>query len=257
VSLSSHFAAAIAAPNRFRHTGAEMGARYNASYKAAAVGGVAVLTAASPAYALGAGGVAGIDFGGVARIDFGSITAVASQAANALISGIQNGHRAAPALMVGLSVLLAIPLMVFSARVYAWWQTGPEVTRRYRRRPAMLTPDVSPYVCDDIAAEAVTLPGHAFVEIVGARPVEVSILRDMLRIGREDDNDIRMPVHGVHRYHAAIHRQDFGDYRITDLSGLDGNGIVVNGQRCSDARLADGDMIELGPGKLRFHAGLM
>lgn len=234
-----------------------MGARYNA----AAVGCVAGLAAAMPAHAFYTGGEAAIDSGaapgieldGLAGIDFGGVAAAARQAANALILAIQNGQRAAPALMLGLSLLLAIPLLVFSGRVYAWWQAGPEVTRRYRRRPAMLTPDIS----DNIAAEAVTLPGHAFVEIVGARPVEVSIRRDMLRIGREDDNDIRIPVRGVHRYHAAIHREDFGDYRITDLSGLDGNGITVNGQRCSDARLADGDMIELGPGKLRFHAGLI
>jgi hypothetical protein len=167
-------------------------------------------------------------------------------------SALTYGYRAAPALMIGLSLLLAFPVMAGATRIVAILRRAPDGTRRYRRRPAMLTKDVS----KDVRVEPVTLPRRAFVEIVGARPVEIAIRRDMLRIGREDDNDIRIPAMGVHRYHAAIHREDLGDYRITDLSGLDGNGVIVNGQRCSNARLADGDMIELGPGRLRFHAGL-
>ncbi len=79
----------------------------------------------------------------------------------------------------------------------------------------------------------------------------------MLRIGRAEDNDIRIPSEGVQRYHAAISREDFGDYSITDLTGLDGSGVIVNGQHCGAARLHDGDIIELGPGRLRFHAGLV
>ena len=214
-----------------------MGARYNWAVLAGAAGSLA----AAPAYALDDGGAPGLSW----------------QVWSLVLTAIDNGYRAAPALMLGLSFLLAVPLLVIAARLHVWSNLGPDATRRYRRRPALLSKDVSEDVSDDIAAEAVTLPGHAFVEIVGARPAEIPIRLDMLRIGREDDNDIRIPVMGVHRYHAAIHREDFGDYRITDLSGLDGNGIVVNGQRCSDARLADGDMIELGPGRLRFHAGLM
>ena len=208
-----------------------------AGYKAAALAGVAGVLAAKPAVALEPEGA----------------RSLAKSAISFLAAAIQNGYHAAPALMLGLSLVAAIPLMVAASRLHFFATRGPDATRRYRRRPEVLAEDVS----DDIAAEAVTLPGHAFVEIVGARPAQIQIRRDMLRIGREDDNDIRIPAMGVHRYHAAIHREDFGDYRITDLSGLDGNGIAVNGQRCSDARLADGDLIQLGPGRLRFHAGLM
>jgi pSer/pThr/pTyr-binding forkhead associated (FHA) protein len=82
-----------------------------------------------------------------------------------------------------------------------------------------------------------------------------AIPRDMLRIGREDDNDIRIPSGAVHRYHAAIHREDYDDWHITDLSGVEGNGMIVNGRRCCEAQLRDGDLIQLGPGRLRFRAG--
>lgn len=169
-----------------------------------------------------------------------------------MTTGVAHGYRAAPALMLGLVAIVVIPTLAWASRSISWASRAPDSTRRYRGK-ALLPPDAA----DDIASEAVTLPGHAFVEIVGANGAQFSILRDMFRIGREADNDIRIPSFAVHRYHAAIHRETFGDYRITDLSGIEGNGLVVNGQRCSDAQLADGDVIELGPGRLRFHGGLM
>ena len=72
---------------------------------------------------------------------------------------------------------------------------------------------------------------------------------------REDDNDIRIPNGSIHRYHAAIHREEYDDWHITDLSGVEGNGLIVNGRRCCEARLTDGDLIQLGPGRLRFRDG--
>lgn len=168
------------------------------------------------------------------------------------LAGLGHGYRAAPALMLGLVAIVVIPVLASASRSISWAKRGPEATRRYRGK-AVLPPNAAA----DIASEAVTLPGHASVEIVGADGAQFAILRDMFRIGREADNDIRIPSFAVHRYHAAIHRETFGDYRITDLSGIEGNGLVVNGQRCSDVQLADGDLIELGPGRLRFHGGLM
>ena len=168
-------------------------------------------------------------------------------------TAISSGYHAAPALMLGLAMLLAIPLMALASRIWMWSQRSTDATRRYRQRAKFLQQDV----IGEIPGGAPQLPGHAFLEVVGGRGARFTILRDMLRIGREEDNDIRIPSNAVHRYHAAIHRVDLGAYRITDLSGAEGNGVVVNGQRCADARLYDGDMIELGPGRLRFHAGLL
>ena len=61
--------------------------------------------------------------------------------------------------------------------------------------------------------------------------------RTLLRIGREEDNDIRFAVKTVHRYHAVIRRTTDGVVMITDVSGKDGNGVLVNGARVAEARL--------------------
>jgi pSer/pThr/pTyr-binding forkhead associated (FHA) protein len=58
----------------------------------------------------------------------------------------------------------------------------------------------------------------------------------------------------VHRYHAAVHRTDDAEFVITDLSSAGGNGVKVNGRAVSEARLEDGDVIELGLARLKFSA---
>jgi pSer/pThr/pTyr-binding forkhead associated (FHA) protein len=58
----------------------------------------------------------------------------------------------------------------------------------------------------------------------------------------------------VHRYHAAIRRTADGDVMITDLSGKDGNGVLVNGASVGEARLKKGDVINIGEVKLKFDA---
>lgn len=162
---------------------------------------------------------------------------------------ISRGYRVAPALMLGLGLLAIIPVIAVLAPVYVRMRQPDDATRRYRANS-------SEDVTDAIDGDAADVPAHAFLEIVDGSDTKFAILRDMLRIGREDDNDIRIPSPAVHRYHAAIHREHMEDWHITDLSGANGNGIRVNGQKCSDATLHDGDVIELGPGRLRFRAGL-
>jgi pSer/pThr/pTyr-binding forkhead associated (FHA) protein len=92
------------------------------------------------------------------------------------------------------------------------------------------------------------------VEVVGMPGEQYAIGRTMVRIGREEDNDICLSAHTVHRYHAVIRRTTEGDVVITDLSGDDGNGVLVNGVRVTEARLTRGDMISVGEVKLRFDA---
>jgi hypothetical protein len=160
---------------------------------------------------------------------------------------IIGGYRVAPALMLGLGLAIGLPLLTFLARVV---RLPADATRRYK-----------PGRDDEFEAQIACGPavhrGNPFVEIEAGKAVmRCPIPRDMLRIGREDDNDIRIPSGAVHRYHAAIHREDYDDWRITDLSGVEGNGLIVNGRRCCEARLSEGDLIQLGPGKMRFHVGL-
>ena len=168
-------------------------------------------------------------------------------------NAIAQGYSVAPALMLGLVMLVAMPVVAFASYITEWSRRGANATRRHRGRfEADVSGDISGD--GDGAEDENGLSARAFLEVVGASGTRYAILRDMMRIGREDDNDIRIPSGAVHRYHAAIHREDLGDWHITDLSGVEGNGIAVNGQRCCDARLHDGDVIELGPGRLRFRA---
>jgi FHA domain len=166
---------------------------------------------------------------------------------------IGDGYRAAPALMLGLTLLVALPVMAVIAQSVIHLRRDSEATRRFRSGASK---DVSSRITGADADKGRTKSAHAFVEVVGVTANRFAILHDMLRIGREDDNDIRIPSQAVHRYHAAIYREDRDDWHIADLSGVDGNGIRVNGQRCSDARLRDGDIIDLGAGQLRFRAAM-
>ncbi len=157
------------------------------------------------------------------------------------------GYGAAPAVTLGLVLAVCLPVLAALIRLSKPLTRSKNATRRYR-----------PGRDEKFDANIVggpAIPRHPFVEIEIGRGLRCAILRDMLRIGREDDNDIRIPSRYVHRYHAAIHREDFDDWHITDLTGVESNGLIVNGKRCCEARLRDGDLIQLGPGKFRFRAG--
>jgi len=170
------------------------------------------------------------------------------RAAGAAIAG---GYRAAPALMLGLALAIGFPLLTIASRILREVRRSPDATRRYRPgrdgdwQAELAEPDPPP---------PARMP---FIEIEsrGKGIRRCAIPRDMLRIGREDDNDIRIRSGAVHRYHAAIYREDYDDWHIADLSGVEGNGLSVNGRPCCEARLNDGDLIQLGPGRLRFRAG--
>ena len=74
----------------------------------------------------------------------------------------------------------------------------------------------------------------------------------MVRIGRHEENDLRLPERSVHRFHAVVHRTADSDYLVSDLSGADGNGVLVNGVRQDRCQLKHGDVIVLGETALRF-----
>jgi hypothetical protein len=86
----------------------------------------------------------------------------------------------------------------------------------------------------------------------GHAPWAVPLSHDLLRIGRHQENDIRLEDKTVHRYHALLHRSPDGDFLIRDLSGQTGNGVYVNGSRIEQTALQPGDLVELGAVRLRF-----
>jgi ABC transport system ATP-binding/permease protein len=70
-----------------------------------------------------------------------------------------------------------------------------------------------------------------------------------LRIGRSVDLDIAIDHRSVSREHAKISCAD-AEIRIVDLGSV--NGVIVNGRKVAEAKLAPDDLIELGDIRLRF-----
>jgi hypothetical protein len=93
-------------------------------------------------------------------------------------------------------------------------------------------------------AAAPLWPHQAWLSLEDAKTVPLA--GQVIRIGRDRENDIRLPDASVHRYHAVIEHTPEEAFVITDLSGKDGNGLRVNGKKLIRAELADGDLIELG-----------
>ncbi len=182
-----------------------------------------------------------------------SLTAVAERGMQAwvqLTHLIQQGYSRAPALMLGLSILLAVPPLALIGMLTRRTRRTSNKTvmlprsKRGSDRPRLRTEktEISPW------------PTEAWVEAEGFPDSRRIIGRTLIRIGREDDNDLRFAVKTVHRYHAVIRRTTDGVVMITDLSGKDGNGVLVNGARVAEARLTKGDIINIGEVKMRFEA---
>lgn len=76
------------------------------------------------------------------------------------------------------------------------------------------------------------------------KTIIVPLVRDLITVGRQDGNTIRLTERNVSRQHARLVRNENG-YRIEDLDSY--NGIVVNGARIDKAvDLHDGDRVGIG-----------
>lgn len=74
-----------------------------------------------------------------------------------------------------------------------------------------------------------------------------------VRVGRHRDNDICLLNDSISRRHALLHYDPVTRrFTITDLGA--GNGVIVNASRTKSRELKDGDTVELGEVRLRFHA---
>jgi hypothetical protein len=157
----------------------------------------------------------------------------------------------APALVLGLAALLTVPPLALLGLLFKSRNAqADDVTRVYSRGGRR-----SGLVREKIATGLVPRVAEAWIEVEASQqPQRYRIGGLLIRIGRESDNDICISDMTVHRYHAAVHRSEDGDYVVTDLSSAAGNGVVVNGRAVQEARLANGDRIEVGRAVLRFVA---
>lgn len=167
----------------------------------------------------------------------------------------------APALVLGLAALVAAPPLALAG--FLFLRRDGEADEAAEQNTQLLRRGRNgedPAPRDGVRTGHVALrPLAAWVELVngdevapGAKPCYGLQRVLILRIGRESDNDVQLVDTTVHRYHAAIHRTEDAEFVITDLSSAAGNGVMVNGRSVAEARLANGDTIELGRAKLRF-----
>lgn len=165
---------------------------------------------------------------------------------------VAQGYAQAPALMLGLTVLVALPPLAVLGAALGRFARDDEAGAR-KSEPAAL--DEDKLSLDPTSARRIPpWPSRGFLQVEGLRDWRLPIGHGVVRVGREADNDICLNDNSVHRYHAAIHRSDNQEFVITDLSSDHGNGIVLNGRRVSEARLRNGDRIELGLARLMFVA---
>jgi hypothetical protein len=73
-------------------------------------------------------------------------------------------------------------------------------------------------------------------------------LRDRLLIGRSEQNDLCLDSDYLSRHHALIVRAGAG-FSITDLNSA--NGVLLNGEPVSMAPINDGDVIRIGPFRIK------
>jgi hypothetical protein len=141
----------------------------------------------------------------------------------------------APALALGMAVMVAmLPLTA----------VGLALRRRSPSSSARPPQTAS-------SGALVGWPADAWIELAGGAVYKIG--RRMVRIGRDDDNEIQIGAGSVHRHHAVIHRSEDAEFVIQDLSSAEGNGVVVNGRRVGSAALRHGDTVVLGDAILKFH----
>jgi hypothetical protein len=171
-----------------------------------------------------------------------------------LIAWLEQGYAQEPALMIALAAVLVLS-PVISIAALATVSAARARERRIARRDAPLRQAMQAAEQGDPSSGGkAARPMHrrSASLVIDTDATSLPLRGTMVRIGRHEENDIRLASKTVHRYHAVVHVTDDLQYVLTDLSGRDGNGVIVNGERVEQATLKADDVIELGEVKLRF-----
>ena len=172
----------------------------------------------------------------------GQQVATASARAGSLVMAtLKSGQARAPAVVAGLGALVVVPLIAVSmlfARRLGNSRAAREASASRARR----------------AADTAPLPrlANVWIDVDGPGRRRLRIAGELVRIGRDEENDLRLDDPNVHRHHALIQRTSDAEFMVVDVSGVRGNGVAVNGRRLARSMLRDGDLIELGSSRVRF-----
>ena len=160
---------------------------------------------------------------------------------------VANGYLCTPEMIIGLGTALSIPLVALASA---------SVRRLARRRAGRLRQARSSRT-DPARDQGPGPKASAWLEIrdpAGARAFQIG--GELLRIGRDVDNDLFLAGPGMQQFHALIRRTPEAEFVVIDVTGDGGSGITVNGKRLRTSPLQDGDRIELGKTAMTFHRTL-
>lgn len=160
---------------------------------------------------------------------------VVAHVVSAITAWANEGYRKNPAVMLGLLALVVLPMLApigLLLRRSGRADSGP------RNVPEPHEPPLR----------------ALWIEIEGVAASRRGLNHEMVRIGRQDDNDLRINDATVHRYHAILCPSPEGGLMIVDVGGRDGNGIRINGERVTQAPLKPGDRLHVGRVPLRIGA---
>ena len=163
------------------------------------------------------------------------------------------GYQRAPALLIALCAFVVLPVVALIS-LLVQWMAGRRRRWAAIRAAELRAADAEPVGDMPAAGEMPLWPEEAWLTVDGPGPRTLPLDSRRIRIGRDQDNDVRLPDASVHRYHAVIERTPEAAFVIVDISGEDGNGVLINGARQSRARLCDGDVIKLGRTCLKFES---
>ncbi len=163
------------------------------------------------------------------------------------------GYARAPALLIALCTFVVLPVAALISLLVQW------MAGRRRRWAAIRAAELRAVAAEPVddwpaASEMPLWSEEAWLTVDGPGSRTLALDSRRIRIGRDEDNDVRLPDATVHRYHAVIERTPEAAFVIVDVSGENGNGILINGARQSRARLCDGDEIKLGRTSLKFES---
>ena len=222
--------------------------------------GIASVAAACAAALMLADPVAALDL----RPAFDASRAIATHAWAISCEWATENYGRTPALMVGLAAVLLLPPLALASGLI----TRFALPRHSGRQLAGRYPNPYPSSVGHSGGADVAAPDHPSnmawpreAWLTGSAPAGTrqppllrSMPRELLSIGRGEDNDLVLDEATVHRYHAIIQRTPDTLFLIKDLGGPGGNGVFVNGERVTEAHLLDADRIALGNVLLVFHA---
>ena len=163
---------------------------------------------------------------------------------------MEGAYARAPVLWLALSALLILPAVALISLVT---RAGGQFVIRETAMRALRRAPPGDAVDDGPETPVPPLPrSQAWLTVEGRPGGPLALSGKVTRIGRHGDNDVRLADWSVHRHHAVIECMPDETFVIVDLSGKDGSGVRINGERKERAQLADGDLIEIGRSRLRF-----